>query len=276
MANSYKVGILGTGKMGGAIAHAILDKNLVCRKSVFVFDKQEEKLTPFIQKGAKSSSLKEIANKADIIIIAVKPDDMKNLLESLKGKLNPQQVVISIAAGITICFISKILGESIPVVRVMPNAAISVDEGTCALSTGSTMDAQKIGFIERIFKQLGQVVELPEEKLDAVTGLSGSGPAYVYMMIEGLIQGGERAGLSREISRKLAIQTVLGAAKIARETDKSMQELILAIATPGGTTARGLKVLDEGDFVDLLSRAVVEAAKRAKKINQEIESKNEH
>lgn len=271
MKSSYKAGVIGTGKMGGTLVEAILDKNLLPPRNLLIYDKKEEKLNPFIQKGARYSCLSGIIKKVDIIIIAVRPNDIKALLQSIKGKLKPSQIVVSIAAGVTISFISRILGDSIPVVRVMPNACISVSEGICALSTGSTMDAKKIRFIEKIFETVGQVVELPEEKLDAVTGLSGSGPAYVYMMIKGLIQGGERAGLSREISRKLATQTVMGAAKIAQETNKDLEELISSIATPGGTTARGLEVLDKEGMVDLFSRAVVEATKRAKQITLEVE-----
>lgn len=270
MANStYKVGVIGTGKMGGTLVKAILDKNLILPKNLFVCEKEERKLNPFIQKGAKFSSVDEIAKKVDIVIIAVKPNDVKPLLKLLKGKLNTSQIVVSIAAGISISFISKRLGGSVPVVRVMPNTAISVNEGICALSTGSTIDGKKISFIEKIFQAVGQVVELPENKLDAVTGLSGSGPAYVYMIIEGLIRGGEKAGLSREISRKLVIQTVLGAAKLAKKSDRELEELIASIATPGGTTIKGLEVLEKGKLIDLLSRAVAQATKRARQINLE-------
>lgn len=265
--NNYKIGIIGTGKMGGAIVKKIMEKKIIPPKNVFVFDKQEEKLYPFIQKGARSSSLEEIARKTDILIIAVKPNDMRTVLKSIKDKLSPSQMVVSIAAGVSISFISRILGNSIPVVRVMPNAAILVDEGVCALSTGSVIDAGKIEFIQKMLQMFGQVVELPEDKINAVTGLSGSGPAYVYIFIQGLIQGGEKAGLSREISEKLAIQMVLGAAKLARESTQSLEELISSIATPGGTTVEGLKVLEEGGITDLLSQAVIKATKKARQIS---------
>lgn len=271
MRDSYKVGIIGTGKMGGIMANAILDKDLVFPENLFLYDKVTEKLKPFINKGAKSSCLEEIAKEADIIIIAVKPNDVRPILQALKEKLESSQIVVSCAAGVKISFISKLLEKSVSVVRVMPNAAISVDEGVCALSTGSVMDAKKIGFIERIFNAVGKVVELPEEKLDAVTGLSGSGPAYVYMMIEGLIRGGEKAGLSREISRKLAIQTVLGAAKTAQANQEEIQQLISCVATPGGTTAKGMEVLQKGNLIELFAKAILEATKRAQQISSEIE-----
>ncbi len=271
--STYKIGVIGTGKMGGTIVKAIMDKRLIPSENLFIYDKKEEKLYPFIQRGARSSSIDQMSKKVDVLIIAVKPYDIKAVLKLLKGKLNSSQMIVSIAAGVSISFISRILGDSTPIVRVIPNTAISVGEGICALSTGSTIDARKIEFIHRIFQAVGYVVELPEDKLDAVTGLSGSGPAYVYTVIEGLIQGGEKAGLSREISEKLAIQTVLGAAKLARESAKNLRELISSVATPGGTTVRGLQVLEEGNIKDLLSRAVVEAVKRARQISREIESK---
>lgn len=274
--SAYKLGVIGTGEMGGAIANAILDKNIIPAQNLFVYDKQENKIYNFIQRGARFFPVDELVKKIDIVIIAVKPNDMKPLLQSLRNKLNPAQVVVSIAAGVSISSIKMILGNSIPVVRIMPNAAISVNEGVCALSTGSTIDAEKISFIERVFRSVGVVVELPEDKLDAVTGLSGSGPAYVYMMIEGLIRGGEKMGLSREISRKLATQTILGAAKLVKESDKEIEELIALVATPGGTTVEGLKVLQEGKIIDLLSQAVIEATKKANRINLEISTDNGH
>ncbi|MBE0479011.1 pyrroline-5-carboxylate reductase [Candidatus Aerophobetes bacterium] len=277
MINSVcKLGIIGTGKMGGTIVNAILDKNIIPPQNLFIYDKQEDKIYNFIQRGARFLPVDKLIKKIDILIIAVKPNDMKPLLQSIKPYLKPAQVVVSIAAGVSISSIKMILGTSIPVVRVMPNAAISVSEGTCALSTGSTIDAEKISFIEKIFRAVAVVVEVPENKIDAVTGLSGSGPAYVYMMIEGLIRGGEQAGLSREISRKLATQTVLGAAKLVKESDKDTEELIASVATPGGTTIEGLKVLEEGKLMDLLARAVMAAAKKAHQINLEVNAHNEH
>ncbi|MBC7188925.1 pyrroline-5-carboxylate reductase, partial [Candidatus Aerophobetes bacterium] len=235
---------------------------------------EEKKIYPFAEKGARFSSIDEIAKMTDIIIIAVKPKDITHVLYSLKGNLNSSQIVVSIAAGVTMSFISKILGNSIPVVRVMPNIAISVGEGICVLSTGSVIDAGKIKFIEKIFSSVGKVIELPEDKFDAVTALSGSGPAYVYVFIQGLIKGGEKAGLSPEVSRKLATQTVLGAAKMVQESEESLEELIKSVATPGGTTVAALDVLKEGKMIDLISKAIEEAAKRANKISLEIVYEN--
>ena len=271
----YRVGIIGTGKMGGALIRAILDKSLICPENLFIYDKQKEKLDPFVRKGAQPSSIDEIGKKVDILIIAVKPGDVKDVLGPLKGTLSPSQMLVSVAAGVTISFLSKIIGNAIPVVRVMPNAAISVNEGACVLSAGCVKNPEKIEFVRKIFESVGYAVELSENKLDAVTGLSGSGPAYVYRVIQGLIQGGEKTGLPREIARKLAIQTVLGAAKLVKESDKELRELITFIATPGGTTVEGLKVLDNGKVVELFSQAVVAAAKRAGQISLEIESQNE-
>jgi len=266
----YKIGIIGTGRMGGAIAVKIIDRKIVPAKNVIIFDKREEKLSPLTRKGAVPCPTEEIGKKADIIIIAVEPKDVKDVLECLKTKLTPSQVIVSIAAGITTHFISKILENSIPVVRIMPNTPILVNEGMCALSHTSNVDQEKINFIKKIFGVFGKIIELPEEKIDAVTGLSGSGPAYVYLFIHGLIKGGEKCGLSTEVARKLAIQTVLGAAKLAQQTPQNLEELILSVATPGGTTVEGLKVLEKAKMVDFVSQAVIEATKRAKEISMKI------
>ncbi len=269
----YKVGVIGTGKMGGALTKAILDKKLLSPGNLFIHDPIKEKLSPFIKEGAKPSSMDELSKKVDILIIAVKPNSVKSVLELIKDKLRSSQMVVSIAAGVTISFIRKTLENSIPVVRVMPNAAILADEGMCVISQGPLKDAKKFEFIQRIFQTVGCVLELPENKLDAVTGLSGSGPAYVYKMIQGLIQGGEKAGLSKDTSKKLAAQTVLGAAKLIKETSKKLEELVSSIATPGGTTIEGLKILEKGNLIKLFSKAVIQATKRAKQISLEIEQK---
>lgn len=266
----YKIGVIGLGKMGGALVKAILNKNLIPPENILVFEKIQEKALSFKKRGVRFLFPDQISKEVDILIIAVEPKNVKEVLESFREKLNSSQVVISIAAGVTTSFISRILGDSIPVLRVMPNSAILVGEGMCVLSTGSGIDEEKMNFIKEIFQTVGDVIELPEENLDAVTGLSGSGPAYVYLAIQGLIKGGNMAGLSEEISKRLAIQTVLGAAKLVRESKRKLEELISSVATPGGTTVEGLKVLEEGNFVDLLARAVVKSTQRARQIREEI------
>jgi len=267
-----KIGVIGAGKMGGVLTRVILDKNLVSPENLLVCEKVEEKLHPFLQRGVRVCSIEKLSEQADVIIIAVKPQDVKVVLESLKGRLNPSQMVVSIVAGVTISSISRIIGESVPVLRIMPNSAILVGEGICAFSRGPGIDEKRLTSLLRIFQAVGDVVEISEEKMDAVTGLSGSGPAYVYTTIEGLIKGGEKMGLPRDISRKLATQTVLGAAKLVKESNKNLKELISSVATPGGTTVEGLKVLEKGDFVDTLARAVVKSAQRARQISLEIDS----
>jgi len=267
----YKVGVIGLGKMGGALVRAILDKNLISPENILIFEKIKEKAYPFEKRGVRFLPPDQMSRKLDILIIAVEPKNVKEVLESFRGKLNSSQIVISIAAGITTSFISRILGNSIPVLRVMPNSAILAGEGMCVISTpGREVDKEKISFVKKIFKSVGDIVELPEESLDAVTGLSGSGPAYVYLMIQGLIKGGKMAGLTEDVSRRLATQTVLGAAKLLKESKREINDLISSVATPGGTTVEGLKVLREGSFVDLIARAVMKATQRARQIRKEI------
>ena len=270
--SKIKIGVIGAGKMGGALIKIILDKNLVLPRDLFICEKVEERLNPFLQRGVRGCSVEELSEQVDVIIIAVKPYDVKPVLESLRGRLNPSQMVVSVVAGVTISFISRIIGESIPVLRMMPNSAILVGEGICAFSRGAGIEEKRLNFLLRIFQAMGEVIEVSEEKMDAVTGLSGSGPAYVYTAIEGLIKGGEKVGLPKETSKKLAIQTVLGAAKLARESNKNLKELISSVATPGGTTVEGLKVLEKGDFVDTLAQAVVRSTRRARQISLEIDS----
>jgi len=268
-----KIGFIGAGKMGGFLIGSIIDKKLLPLQNIWVCDKVKEKLRPLAKKGVKvTTSVKEISRNVDIIILAVKPVDIKLVLKELKGEVSSSQLIVSIAAGVSISCLTKMLGKDIPVVRVMPNIPISVGEGMCIFSPGPGVKEDKIKVIRQILNAVGEVEELPEDNQNAVTGLSGSGPAYIYAVIEGLIKGGIKVGLSREIAYNLAVQTTLGAAKLAKESSLSLKDLLSAVTSPKGTTAEGLKVLKEEGLEDCLARAVIKSTERANQISKEMES----
>lgn len=266
---TQKIGFIGTGRMGGALIEGIWKKKLVPPQNLWICDRFKEKLSFFGKYGIKTSlGIQPVVKNAEIIFIAVKPQDISQVLEDLKSEVRASQLIVSIAAGITTSYIIKKLGKKIPVIRVMPNIATLVKEGIAGISAGKGVNSEQKRVVRKILKAVGEVIDIPEDQQDAVTGLSGSGPAYIYTVIEGLIQGGVKAGLSQEVASKLAIQTTLGAAKMAKKSKNSLEELREAVTSPGGTTVEGLKVLEEKKLKDCLAEAVVRASQRARELRK--------
>lgn len=199
---------------------------------------------------------------AETVILAIKPQHMAEALESLKTRKlgKKKKLVISIAAGIPLKYIEhKLPGNEC--LRAMPNNACLIGEGITALTSGNRV-------ANKIFKTVGEVVEIQEEYFDVVTGLSGSGPAYVYRFIRALVNAGIVNGLKEEIARKLALQTVLGSAKTAKESKMDLEKLCEMVASPGGTTIEGLKVLDELGLEEMMSKAVQKASEKSKVLSE--------
>lgn len=266
---TQKIGFIGTGKMGRALIEGILKKKLIPPQNLWICDKVKEKLSFFTKYDIKTSlRIQPVVKNAEVIFIAVKPQDISEVLEDLKSEVQPSQLIVSIAAGITTSYITKKLGKKIPVVRIMPNIAILVEEGMAGVSFGKRVNLEQKRVVRKILTSVGEVIDISENQQDAVTGLSGSGPAYIYTVIQGLIQGGMKAGLSQEAASKLAIQTVLGAAKLAKESKDSLEELRRAVTSPGGTTIEGLKVLEKKGLEDCLAEAVVRASQRARELRK--------
>ena len=266
---TQKIGFIGAGKMGGALIEGILRNKLVSPENLWVCDKFAEKLALLAEKGVNTSTrIEPIIRNTDVIFIAVKPQNIPEVLENLKGKIQASQLVVSLAAGITTSFIIKKLNKEIPLIRIMPNMPALLGEGITAISPIEKVNLEQKGLARKILETAGEVIEVPESQQDAVTGLSGSGPAYIYNVIQGLIRGGIRAGLNSELASKLAIQTTLGAARMAKESNSCLEELCRAVASPGGTTVEGLKVLQKGRLKDCLAEAVVKATQKAKELKR--------
>ena len=208
-----------------------------------------------------------VVKDAGIVVIAVKPHAVTSLLQEIAPAVRPEQIFISIAAGIPTKLIESYLDGPVPVVRVMPNMPCLVGEGASAVSAGEFAGKESIQKAMAIFAAAGKAVEAPETLLDCVTGLSGSGPAYMYMVLEGLIDGAVRLGLPRGEATVLITQTMLGAAKMLLETGEHPGKLKDMVTTPGGTTAAGLFVLEEGALKALLIKAVDAAARRSSELS---------
>ena len=204
---------------------------------------------------------------ATVVLLAVKPHIVVSLLNELKSVLTPNHLLLSVAAGTTLEKLETAAGEGVPVIRVMPNTACLVGEGATAISAGSSVSDEHIALAQTFFSAVGKSIVVEERLLDAVTGLSGSGPAYVYLMIEAMADGGVKAGLPRDAARLLAAQTVYGASKMTLSTTDHPAELRDRVTTPGGTTIAGLAVLESKGFRSAIIEAIEAAARRSKELS---------
>ncbi|MBI1912973.1 MAG: pyrroline-5-carboxylate reductase [Deltaproteobacteria bacterium] len=265
------IGFLGAGNLAEALIKGLLASKSVHAGQIIAADKSSERLVHL----AENYDIKvynknfEIVENADIIFITVKPNDVRGLLAEIAPEVGQGKLIISAAAGITTTTILETLKHSgarhiIPIIRAMPNTPAIVQEGATGLCAGIGAHKNDIKLAKAVFEAVGKVIVVEDESLlDAVTGLSGSGPAYVFLFMEALLEGGVKMGLSRADAKTLAIQTTLGAAKLALTGTKDLAELRRMVTSPGGTTIEGLKKLDELKFKETVEIAVEAATVRA-------------
>jgi pyrroline-5-carboxylate reductase len=226
-----------------------------------------EKFTALTGVRATASN-REVLDSCETVVLAVKPQVMPAVLAEVRPAVASKHLVVSIAAGVTLKTLGQHLGESTRLVRVMPNTPCLVGASASAFSAGATATAADAELVGRLFGAVGKAFVVGEHLLDAVTGLSGSGPAFVYVMIEAMADGGVKAGLPRDVALALAAQTVLGSARMVLETGQHPAVLKDAVASPGGTTIAGLQVLERGGLRAALLDAVDAAAKRAHELGR--------
>jgi len=266
MSSTQSIGFIGAGKMATALAIGFLKSGLTETSKVIASDVHEGARAAFetLTQARTTASNLEVAKSSRVILLAVKPQQMEGMLRELGAVLTPQHLVVSIAAGVTIAKMLKWLGqEDARIVRVMPNTPALVQEGASAFSIGGQATREDAALAQQLFASVGIAVETPETLLDAVTGLSGSGPAYAFQMIEALSDAGVRVGLPRATATQLAAQTLLGAAKMVLETGDHPGVLKDAVTSPGGTTIAGLHELEKGALRATLMNAVVAATARS-------------
>lgn len=264
------IGFIGTGNMGEALIKGLLTTSLLNPEQIHVLDISAPRIE-YIKKTYNvrpSSDATELCLKCHAIILAVKPQNMLDVLKEIRPNLAHRPLVISIAAGIPLSLLVKSLPDDTPVIRVMPNTPALVLEGASALSRGPSVTNEIMEKALALFGSVGKAIEVEEKWMDAVTGLSGSGPAYVLLLLESLTDGGVLMGIPRPVARELAIQTVLGTAKMVRETGKHPAELRDMITSPGGTTIRGLQVLEDrnvrGAFMGAVEAATLKSVQLGK------------
>lgn len=264
--------------MAEAMIKGLLSASFIEGKNLMVSDVSAERLA-WLHKEyhvKTTEDNRELAKKCDIVILAVKPQAVEKVLDEIADQMDDKKLVISIAAGIPIKTIGRHLDhdgrKKVGVVRTMPNTPALVLAGVTALATGDYVSASDLKVAHRIFEAVGKTVDVQESHLDAVTGLSGSGPAYIFMIIEALSDAGVKMGLSRDVANILTLQTVLGSAQLALESGKHPGELKDQVTSPGGTTISGLHTLEEGGLRTTLINAVEEATKRSQWLGRNAEN----
>jgi len=263
------IGFIGAGKMAQALAGGI-QKNFP-ELGFVVSDPSAEALIAFEHsvsgRSCKTCSNQEVFDQSDVVILAVKPQHAAAALEAVDGS-SVEPVIVSIMAGVTISRIQE-LTQAKRVIRVMPNTPCLVKEGASGIAAGNGVGADDVKNVAQLLRSVGKVVEVAEKQMDAVTGVSGSGPAYVFRFIESLIEGGVAEGLSRDVASTLAVQTVFGAAKLVLETGEEPAVLRAKVTSPNGTTLAALNSLEADGFDRVIISAVSAATHRSKELAKE-------
>ncbi len=269
MLKKKTIGFVGAGNMAETLYSGLLSTGLALPQQIICSDIRQEHLDMLSKQSGitVTTDNRHVVQSADIIIIAVKPQTVADILKEIAADLDKSKVVISIAAGVPLAAMQEQLPASVRLVRAMPNVCVSVGQGATAIAAGEYAHEEDMDLAKAIFGAVGRCVTLPgDQLLDGVTGLSGSGPAYIFMVIDALADGGVKAGLARDVARELAAQTVLGAAKMLLETGAHPGELKDRVTSPGGTTIAGIHALEQGRLRSTLIQAVQEATRRSKEL----------
>jgi pyrroline-5-carboxylate reductase len=260
-----RIGLIGAGQMATALASGFIKAGLTTADRLLAADVDENARRRFADAtdATVTDNNAQVVERCDLIFLAVKPQQMKSVAAGLRGKIGPGRLLVSIAAGIRLASLSEWFGEELRIVRVMPNTPCLVGHGVCAYSLGPRATPEDGELVQQLLASLGSAWPVDEKLLDAVTGLAGSGPAFVYVMIEALSDAGVRIGLPRATAAAMAAQTVRGAAEMVLSTGEHPAVLKDRVASPGGTTIAGLKALEAGGIRASLMSAVEDATRRS-------------
>jgi len=263
-----RVAVLGAGKIGGILLKALLEKGvlspgLTC--ATVAHQDRARRLSQELRLPVTTDNLAAAGN-AEIILVCVKPQIVHDVIQEIRPAVGPQKIVISVAASVPTSFIEQALDAEIPVIRAMPNTPCLLGVGMTAICRGRFASVQHLETANLIFQTVGRTVTIDEKHMDAVTGLSASGPAYIYIILESLAEAGVKVGLPRDVATLLAAQTTMGAATVVLETGDHPALLKDAVTTPAGCTIDGILELEEGKLRVTLIKAVVKAAQRAREL----------
>jgi len=268
MLHSRTIGFIGAGNMAEAMIRGLLEARLVTADQIVASEIVEAKRQQIhLRYGIQTvTEGRDVALKTSILVLAVKPQDMEAALKGIVAFVDQTKTIISVAAGITLAFIAERLPAKTRIVRAMPNTPALVLAGAAGIAKGEHATEEDLRIADAIFSAVGKAVVVEEKYLDAVTGLSASGPAYVFLFIEALADAGVKVGLARDVAGLLAAQTVLGAAKMVLESGHHPAELKDMVASPGGTTIAGLYALERGGLRGILMEAVEAATIRSREL----------
>ncbi|KAL5546505.1 hypothetical protein UlMin_006192 [Ulmus minor] len=265
--DTYKLGFIGAGKMAESIARGVVRSGVLPASRIFTSHSNASRRDVFESFGVKVLPRNDdVVQESDVVIFSVKPQVVKNVVLQLKPQLSKKKLLVSIAAGVKLKDLQE-WADNNRFIRVMPNTPSAVGEAASVMSLGGAVTEQDGDLIAKLFGSVGKIWKADEKLFDAITGLSGSGPAYIFLAIEALADGGVAAGLPRELALGLASQTVLGAASMATKTGKHPGQLKDDVTSPGGTTIAGIHELEKGGFRGTLMNAVVAAAKRSRELS---------
>lgn len=265
------IAFLGGGAMGCALMRGVLAAGVYKPPQITLYDANEARMAELSTElgiGTVENAVAAVQD-ANVLLVAVKPHIVAKALAPLRDVINPSQTVVSIAAGVTLAQLEHCFAQPVPVVRVMPNTPCLVGESAAAICLGAHAGPTHLQQAHQIFDAVGLAVDVEESLIDAVTGLSGSGPAYVYLFIEALSDGGVEMGLPRDVATRLAAQTVLGAAKMALQSGLHPGQLKDQVTSPGGTTIAAIHALEDKAFRSAVMDAVRVAARRSRELSQQ-------
>jgi len=263
-----RLAVLGAGKIGGILLRAFLQQKLVAPKNVHATVRHADKARTLAkQLGITASTDNRAAVRdADIVLLAVKPQAVRDILEEIKPEMKPGKFIVSVVASVSTQMMEKLLGLDLPVVRAMPNTPCAIGCGMTGLAKGVHAAGEHLQIAQAMFEAVGRVVVVDEKQIDAVTGLSASGTAFIYIILESLAEGGVKVGLPRDVSTLLAAQTMMGAARMVLDTGDHPALLKDAVTTPAGSTMDGILELEDGKLRVTLIKAVMKATQRAKEL----------
>jgi pyrroline-5-carboxylate reductase len=274
-----KLVFIGAGSMAEAMISGIIENKLMDAKNIWVTNKaNKEKLSDLHQQYGVTGSydLQMLFDGADAIVLAMKPKDAAAAITEIQNYLSNEVLIISVLAGISINTIEVLTGKKLAIARAMPNTSAAVGKSATGIAVNNSVSTPQMETIKKLFETVGFAAFVPEEQLDAVTGLSGSGPAYIYYLVEAMEKGAAEIGLDQEIAKKLIIQTFIGAAEMVKVSPKESKQLRKEVTSPGGTTEAGIKILEENHvqqaFIECMKAAAAQSKKMGEMLSAEIHS----
>ena len=269
---NYKVGFIGVGNIANAIISGIIEAGGYSKNDIYLYDIDNIKRDMYKKEGfnvVKSEA--EVAKQVNIVFLTIKPADLKTVLERISPVITLENVLVSVVAGISISFIKNILGKECKVVRAMPNTPLLVGSGATAIAYEMPITYAELNCVKSIFETAGVIEVLPEDKMNEVISVNGSGPAYVYLLAKAMIDGAVSQGIDADIAKRLAVETIIGSARMITVTGEPIEDLIKKVCSPNGTTLKAVEQLEKRSFEQVVGDAMLSCTKRAYQLEKELE-----